>query len=169
MNKIYVFTTLLEKDSLINFCDFLNNKEGNIDIYLNSSGGDWNCAIALCSIVNKNPDRFTINTFGTVSSAAFDLLLYTKCEKVIGINTSGMTHQSSKQLDINSSGLGLYHSTDFYLKNQKREYAWELGEFLKMDKILGTNNLRKFKQGQEIWFDTQQIIKLLKHEWNLQE
>lgn len=168
MTKNYILETI-NKESFISFCNFINNNpENNIDIYLDSPGGCISSLSSFLHIINSEPTRFKIITFNIVGSTAFDLLLYSKCEKIIGKLTRGMTHLSTINIDVTSRNTPAYGEGVYFKLENKERYIEETNEFIKIYKLLKLppSTLTHFKQGYEIYFNTEQIKEILKLEWN---
>ena len=169
MTKQFVLHEDINKETFMDFTGFINKGEEKIDIHLCSPGGQLQYLYSFLHIINSNPERFRIITTGLVGSTAFDLLLYAKCEKIIGKYTRGMAHLSTIDIKVTSSNSTVYHEGDYFRKENKLRYAEELRDFKKMCPNLTPAKLTYFKQGAEIYFTDKEVKEILKLDWNFEE
>ena len=89
------------------------DKEESIVLYFTSGGGSVPEMEALVNYINRNPKRFDICCFWEMSSAAFDLLLKSRCKITLGKDCYARIHLYSN--DLQYSNLGDPDSLDVFI------------------------------------------------------
>ena len=95
---------------LVKFVDSIEKLENGeiLEIFLDSNGGSRDIFEYMLYTINSNPERFKIVTGYKIYSAAFNLLMFAKCEKYICKSTRGMTHLSLREVTLNSNKTATY-------------------------------------------------------------
>lgn len=163
--RTYYFTISNSFDSklLDKFLDILNSVplEDNIEINVNSHGGEAAVMFFILRVINDNPDRFTIVVSGACDSAAFDLTLMADCKKLFLPNfVGGVAHSISFKAETRDMGNAESFSTltnRAYLKVNKAIFNYF--ESLDMD----SNKIAKLHKGEDIFFSREELIQACKY------
>lgn len=105
-----IFSILNDIDSeTVNlFTAFLNdaesdpNKKHNIEILLNSNGGEPAHGNIILYMINERKERVTLIAYGQIYSAAFELYILAQCDKKILPYTTAMYHRATQEITITS-------------------------------------------------------------------
>ena len=100
MIKVF-YAKEVNEDLLVSISESISNND-NVKIYLNSTGGSEWCSGAIVDIINNNKDKVELIGFGYLLSAAFHIMVESKCKKRILDNTYGMYHQSIWDVEISA-------------------------------------------------------------------
>ena len=149
---------------LIDFINFTNEyKENNINIFINSVGGNLAISKGLVYIINQEPIRFKLIALSGIYSSAFTMFLECKCEKIILDNCKGMYHLSHIDLNISTNKKGTYFEDEFIKSQLDYYYNEEINFGSKLN--LTQSQMINLKAGKEIFFNTKQLRELIKLEF----
>ena len=79
MIKVF-YAKEVNEDLLVSISESISNND-NVKIYLNSTGGSEWCSGAIVDIINNNKDKVELIGFGYLLSAAFHIMVESKCKK----------------------------------------------------------------------------------------
>lgn len=155
----------INSDSFKELLEATNKDDEHINIYLEGEGGTVHILNMFLHLINATPERFTIIAAGHNLSCNFNLILYSKCEKVIMPFTIGGFHLSSSTVDISSNHTPTYESGQVMMRFNKEilrpkelEQAKQLG--------LTKAQMKRVEESFMIYFLADEIKELLKQEWN---
>lgn len=118
--KYYYFDSEITVESTTELMNFINQNEGDLRIYLRSSGGINSGRDALIDIFNSNKDRIELYAIGLIYSSGFTLFYSFKGKKIIMPCTIGMYHYSYTEYEINFNNKLIYRSDQFRQKENSK-------------------------------------------------
>ena len=131
----------------------------NIVLYFTSGGGSLPDTETLTDYINRDPKRFEIGCFWSMSSSAFDLLLNVKCRILLGKTCYAQLHLYSN--DLQYCNLGDKQSFDLFTLNRlnARNKVW-LGQLRKAG--LSTEELDFIRKGGSVILDATRMAHVLR-------
>ena len=142
--KIYPLENFNKKE-LGAFCEFINKYDykEHIHIILNSQWGETWIKDALISLVNMNPNKFSVTSIIACSSA-FLFLLGVKCPIKLMEAWYSMAHKGGWDVHMRD----WFNTTTEIAKFQKQQ----LKEFTEDTSYLNKKEQYRFDRGQEVFF-----------------
>lgn len=136
------------------------SKEEEIIIYFCTNGGGVTNGKILSDYLNRNNyERFTIVVDWECSSAAFDVLIDTKCKIEINDSAFSLVHMSNNEL--NYTQLVNKNSISYFLKSKLEiDNAKSLKEFI----LAGFTNeeINLYKEGKEVILSSDRMKSFIK-------
>lgn len=134
--------------------------DGELQIYINSSGGDPEIGDAIVDLINNNSEITTLIGYGKLCSACFDLYFKTRCTKRLLNGTIGMAHLSRVEMETftitdNKERM----EADVYKKwwnedkNKRLKFYEEIG--------LEKKEILKIKKRGDVYFQHNRLLELL--------
>ena len=161
MIKVF-YDTEINKDTLERISEVISNSNDNIEIYLCSIGGSEWCSSVIIDMINNNKDRIELIGYGYLLSAAFHIMMESKCKKRILDNTYGMYHQSVWDIEVSAlnkpSNLLDKFRVEKIIKEYKIYYENKCKEW-----GLNEQELKKYKKGEDVYFSYERFQEIINH------
>jgi len=148
LNRLANYVNLAQKDNV------------KLNIYLDSSGGEVSVYSAMADIINNNYENIHLVGYGQLMSAAFYLFFDVKCTKELLPFTTGMTHYSSVDVTINTTGSPVKNGADDLIVKEMKISKTDLVSFHK-DIGLNSKEIKQFTQGKDVYFSYKRMKELL--------
>ena len=160
----YYFSGEINKDSVCDLINFLNDHPEHVTIYLSSYGGDHHRTDVLIDIINNRSDKTKLIAINYIESSAFRLFFSVKCEKEIKDLTYGCFHQPYQDFTLSSTGL-IYDEEEKYKKKRLKKIFQQV---LLWAQSIGMNEkeIGKFTAGKDIYFSHGRLVELLQKQKN---
>lgn len=153
--KYFHIEGTINEDLLNRFLQFCNDYENeDWTFVINSRGGKNNCTRVIIHTINERSSNCRVISMGAYS-AAFDILYFTRCKKLITQRSLAMIHRGSAEMSVMSNNKPSYPEDESIVKNWKHDYDIEFAS-----KILTASELKKFKKGDDIFFSFERIIEI---------
>jgi ATP-dependent protease ClpP protease subunit len=158
-------TTGINPETFEKFIEQVNQTEEDITIYLEGEGGQISSLHMFLYVINSNPNRFTIVVAGYNASCNFDLILYSKCTKVITPLSIAGFHLSKVKYDMSSNNTPTYEEAEYYLEyNKTIAHPMEIKQAQQLG--LTKSQMKKVNKSYMIYFNAEQIKEFIKQDWN---
>lgn len=128
----------------------------DIDVYMESSGGESFIGDIMLDILDKSPHNITLIAVDEICSAAFNLFFRSKVAKRILPFTIGMAHYGRVEgITVNEKGKSVDDCDIAQIESLKNMRD----DTIKFCKSLGMNNseIRKIRQGKEVYFQHKRL------------
>lgn len=136
-------------------------EEENLEIYLNTTGGEMNTAEAMIDFINQHSANIILIAYGEIYSAGFFIFFKANCERRIISGTMGMCHLIRTSLEYGEHSK-LYYEVD---RSNMRWLSSQREWTSKFYKKLGMTNkeVKKIDAGKEVYFTTKRLNELLEN------
>ena len=160
MIKVF-YAKEVNEDLLVSISESISNND-NVKIYLNSTGGSEWCSLAIVDIINNNKDKVELIGFGYLLSAAFHIMVESKCKKRILDNTYGMYHQSIWDVEISALNKPSNVLDKFRVEKSIKGYRVYYEEKCK-EWGFSEQELKIYKKGEDVYFSYERFKELINH------
>jgi len=134
----------------------LTTTDNHIQLYLDSMGGHGIYGSMIIDLINNYADRITL-IINVAQSAAFDIFIFTKCEKVISSHALGMLHEpeyeniKTRELKCNTS---YKKAMDEFTTKASRE------DMQLYSKLFNKNIIKRYLKGEDVYFGHSEMVKI---------
>lgn len=136
----------------------LNDADGYLSIYLSSTGGETDIALAMVDLINRYAKAIDITFYGEVYSAGMFVFLKVNCKKNLLEDARGMFHFAYQDITINEGGKPSDPEDIFLMKEMKKVRARTL-DYLKSTK-LNEKEFNSIKKGNDVFFSYERMLEL---------
>jgi hypothetical protein len=149
----HLLTERIDKDSTRAVLDFLNTG-GELTLAMDSQGGIKAFADLMLHALNQNKDRVTIIVLAGVGSCGFDIFYGFQGVRKLTFGCMGMTHYSSRSIDIHPNGAAAYTEGVCHKKNLK---AYKDRELEVLGQFATPSEITQFKKGWDVYFSFERM------------
>lgn len=157
MKKYYLLNGKINEECLEKLITFFNYLDASdtLFIYLSSTGGMTIIGRAIISFINNNKDRIELACVHAESSA-FEIFYKSKCKKFLISPCRGMYHkQWVADAGVFSDNRKPVYNSDIAIFNNDKYY-----DFSYVKEFMNNMEFKKYKKGQDVYFNHQRMIEI---------
>lgn len=153
----YIFTGLIEENSVQQFANFVMNTPGNLLVSIRSGGGNSDSGFVMERILAENVERISLCAMAGIYSCAFRVFYNFKGKRFLVPEAKGMYHLGHADIRLNVDGTCTYDE-DKALRETQMEFLEEHKAFAKS--FMTESEFEKYLKGDEVYFAHSRMVEI---------
>ena len=147
-------------ENLVKTYNELEEKGGNLHIFLASQGGDVTIGEAIIELINRYQPVTTVTAYGVLASMGFKIFADVKCVKTVLNSAFAIVHLSRWGTQILEGGKPLDDFARFKEANMKKGLKKSLTYYANLG--FSEKEVDDLKQGKDLFLDSDRLKKMFK-------